>query len=265
MSDIDKAEKVLIGKNQLNSEIKGHGHPLVFVHGGLVDSRMWDDQFKLFARQYTVVRYDLHGFGKSRMPESPFSPVEDLKSLLTSLQVERAHLIGLSLGGSIAIEFTLAHPSMVNRLVLASSDVRGYPPTPPDEETMAIINAVRQNEKAETVVELMLNHSLFAAVKDKSLVRTMLMDNYPAWTSAAPACFSQWHSKPAMERLSEIQSPTLILIGSSDTPDMAAIADTLEERIMGAVKRVLLGAGHHMNMEMPEEFNRVVSDFLREP
>src|SRR3972149_5125758 len=105
MSNIDKAEKVLIGKNRLYYETKGHGHPLVFVHGGLVDSRMWNDQFELFARQNKVVRYDLHGFGKSQMPEAFFSPVEDLKILLTFLQVERVHLVGLSLGGSIAIEF----------------------------------------------------------------------------------------------------------------------------------------------------------------
>jgi len=246
--------------------MRGSGHPLVLVHGGLVDSRMWDEQFEVFSQQYKVVRYDLRGFGRSQIPKEPFSPIEDLNGLMAFLKLDKVHLVGLSFGGSLVIEFTLAHPAMVDCLILASSDVRGYPPTPPDEITLKIIDAVRQRDQPETVVELMLNHPVFATAKNNPVaqqrIRMMLMDNYETWTSGSSTNLSQWPSAPAIKRLSEIQNPTLILIGNRDTPDILAIADILEAGIVGAKKRVLSGAGHHMNMEKPDEFNRLVLDFL---
>jgi len=100
-------------------EVKGKGFPLVFVHGGNMDNRIWDDQVNIFAKRNLVIRYDIRGFGKSDRPKQPYSHVEDLFSLLNHLHVNKAVLVGLSLGSRIIIDFCLIHPEIVEALICA--------------------------------------------------------------------------------------------------------------------------------------------------
>src|SRR5689334_18674770 len=88
---------------KLYYEMAGAGVALVLIHSSFCDQRMWDDQFSVFAQECRVIRYDLRGFGKSAMPETPFSFIEDLRELLGALQTERACIVGLSLGAYVAI------------------------------------------------------------------------------------------------------------------------------------------------------------------
>lgn len=92
-------------------EVAGSGEPLVLIHGGQLDSRMWDDQFETFARSFRVLRYDIRGFGGSPIPEAPYSNAEDLAALMDYLGMAQAHLVGLSLGGMVASDFAVARPS----------------------------------------------------------------------------------------------------------------------------------------------------------
>ncbi len=108
-------------------ETAGAGHPLTLIHAGIADSRMWDDQFDVFARRYRVVRWDVRGFGRSVMPAGqPFAPWEDLYAVLRHLGVERTYLVGCSMGGAIAIDFTLTHPQMVDALVTVGAGLGGF-------------------------------------------------------------------------------------------------------------------------------------------
>src|SRR5215469_12242158 len=91
-------------------EVAGQGYPLLLIHAGVADSSMWDEQFEVFAGQYKVIRYDLRGFGKSEFPAGLFANHEDPAALLKFLNVKRAHVIGISFGGKIALDFTLVHP-----------------------------------------------------------------------------------------------------------------------------------------------------------
>src|SRR5918997_6970617 len=109
-------------------EVAGEGEPLVFVHAGIADSRMWEDQLLVFADRYRVIRYDMRGFGMTAMVDGPFSPHEDLRGLLDSLDVERAHLVGCSMGGGAVLDFALEYPQRVGNLVLAGSAVGGFAP-----------------------------------------------------------------------------------------------------------------------------------------
>src|SRR5690242_8469772 len=104
---------VEVNGTQLYYETQGCGHPLVLIHGGYMDRRMWDDQFHAFAKQYRVIRYDVRGFGKSELPGVPYADRQDLYALLKHLGVEKTYLLGLSLGGMIALDFTLDYPKMV--------------------------------------------------------------------------------------------------------------------------------------------------------
>jgi 3-oxoadipate enol-lactonase len=111
---------------QLYYEVTGEGPPLVFVHSGGFDPRLWDEQFFAFADRHTVIRYDVRGHGESPPPTKPYSDAEDLCSLLRWLHIGKAHAVGLSLGGSIVIDFALAHPQMIETLILVAPDVTGY-------------------------------------------------------------------------------------------------------------------------------------------
>src|SRR5512132_954532 len=85
-----------VGGARIYYEVAGAGHPLILVHAGVADSRMWDRQFHVFAEHYVVIRYDLRGFGRTSIPSGLFASHEDLAGLLRYLHVERAHVVGLS-------------------------------------------------------------------------------------------------------------------------------------------------------------------------
>src|SRR5258708_39952180 len=106
-------------------EIAGAGEALVMLHGHLVDSRQWDDQFAAFGATHTVVRYDARGHGQSSLPPAPFSHSADLHALVKFLGIERAVLMGCSGGGGACIDFALAHPNLVKGLILVGSSVEG--------------------------------------------------------------------------------------------------------------------------------------------
>ncbi len=103
-----------INGGKIYYEVAGSGHPLVLIHGGQMDRRMWDEQFDLFSKSYRVIRYDVRGFGKSPASTNVYADEEDLAALLKYLQVDKAYIVGLSLGGRIAIDFALTHPDMTD-------------------------------------------------------------------------------------------------------------------------------------------------------
>ncbi len=114
---------------QLYYEVKRNGHPLLLLHAGVADNRMWDAQFEAFSKQYRVIRFDLRGFGRSTMPSGSFSNYEDVRALLDFLQIKAVYLLGISFGGLIAIDFTLAHPDYTKALILGAPSVSGASPS----------------------------------------------------------------------------------------------------------------------------------------
>ena len=111
----------------LHYSIAGKGTPIVLAHGFALDSRMWDDQVPELAARFSVVRYDLRGFGKSGMRDEPYSHAEDLKALIDRLALGRVALMGLSLGGGAAINFTIAYPDAVRALIVVDPSLGGFP------------------------------------------------------------------------------------------------------------------------------------------
>src|SRR6266487_1520634 len=111
---------------RLYYEIAGAGHPLVMLHGHLIDSGQWDDQFQAFTRHYRVVRYDARGFGQSSKPADPFAYYEDLHAILAFLVIEYVYLMGCSGGGAAILDFALAYPKMTSALILVGTGIGGY-------------------------------------------------------------------------------------------------------------------------------------------
>lgn len=246
-------------------ETHGSGAAVVLLHGGFGDRRMWDDQFRVFAREFQVVRYDQRGFGQSTRPETAYSPVEDLLRLLDHLKIKKAHLVGNSMGGGLVLDFALKHPDRVASLVVVASGPNGYPVDDKEvADVVAVFNAARK-EGADKAAEMWMAHPMVAVtIKKKGAgqrLRTMINENKGIFT------MNHWPSEPmeppAAKRLREITAPTMILWGARDTAVVRNQADYSVKEIRGAKKVVMPGADHLPQMVNPAEFNRIVLGFLR--
>ncbi len=255
-------------------EVAGEGHPLVLNHGVLVDHHLWDGQFDAFAQHFKVIRYDIRGFGASGMLSKgmePYSMERDLHSLLQFLGIEKTYVLGLSLGGTLAIDFTLQYPEMVDALITVGSGLSGFEWGEPDQELMAKFAAMDEAFKSGDIarsVEISLQlwtdgpyrtpQQVDPQVRER--VRVMTTHNYERGDDEDVQ--PQEMEPPAAGRLSEIHVPVLIIAGGQDTEAILKIADTLEKSIAGAKRVVIPGTAHHPNMEKPQEFNRAVIEFL---
>jgi pimeloyl-ACP methyl ester carboxylesterase len=118
---------------QIYYEIAGAGQPVVFVHAGIADRRMWDPQFEVFAERYRTLRYDHRGMGKSSMPAGPFALRDDLYALTRHIDLGPTVLIGCSMGGGAALDCVVEHPDVARALVLVGAGISGNPLKPSAE------------------------------------------------------------------------------------------------------------------------------------
>ncbi|MDQ6604798.1 MAG: alpha/beta fold hydrolase [Chloroflexota bacterium] len=256
-----------VNGTRLYYEIAGSGPPLVLIHGHGLDCRMWDDQFAPFAAHHRVVRYDLRGFGKSDpVGDTMYAHEDDLAALLDHLEIARAMILGLSAGGSVAINFALTYPAMARALIVVDTALGGHAWS---ENWNARWKALRQTARAggaPAANEGWLAHPLFASANEHPAVATRLRQmiaDYSGWHWGTRDP-QRGHEPPAAERLGEIATPTLVMLGERDLPDFHAIADRIAEQIPAPTARkiILPGVGHMANMEAPERFNAEVLDFL---
>lgn len=258
-----KAGMAEVNRTSLYYEMTGEGQSIILIHGGLLDSRMWEGQFKAFSPRYNVIRYDIRGYGKSALPKGKYSHVKDLLSLMKFLDIEQAHLIGLSLGGTIAIDFALDYPEKVSSLILVSAVPIGLRSLDDGltQATLAIFELAR-NDHFQEAVARWLDHPVFRTIpmKFRTKIQKMISDNLQSWM--LPQDNMIWSSPPAAERLSKIKASTLIIVGKKDVPDILSAADLLENKIDVAIKMIIADAGHHLNIEKPRQFNSIVLDFL---
>lgn len=261
---------------KLYYEIAGAGRPLILLHAGLADCRMWDDQFSAFAGQRRVVRYDLRGFGKSDLPAEPYAHSADLYGLLQALDIQQAALMGVSLGGSTILDFALQRPQMVEALIPVASGLSGYqeddaPANAELErayaEVEAAIAAGDIAKAAEGITSIWTDGPNRAPDQVNSSVRERVKALTTAWLSRPkpePEPKTVDLKPPAITRLKEIQAPTLIIAGDQDVLDILVIADLLQKHIPRAETLVIPGAAHMVTMEQPEQVNRAVLRFLQQ-
>ena len=253
------------GKAKLYYEEKGRGIPLIMIHGGGLDRRNWDDQFDVLAGQYRVVRYDARNHGLSKGEPETFSHHEDLFRLMESLEIPKAVIMGLSMGGYVAIDFALAHPDKVIALIPVSPGLTGYEFK--DKEVLEYNKKINEAKDLDEAVGYIMRSwmdgprrtpdQVDPAVRNKA--QQMYKETFEDWPSEGR---EQRLDPPAIGRLSEIQVPTLVIVADLDMPGILEIAGLIEKNIPGAKKVLIQGAAHLVNMEKPQEFNRVVLDFL---
>lgn len=256
---------------KLYYEVVGEGHPLVFLHAGIANLHMWDDQVRAFSDRYRVVRYDHRSFGESRAPAGPASSADDVYGMFKFLNIDKAYLVGCSMGGGMALDFTLAHPEMVDALVLSGPGVSGMPDEENDplEATWQEIQAAAKAGDYDKANELELRvwvdgmgrtpdqvdpaYRAKASAMNRALYDHDTEMNAVEWQPAEP---------PAYSRLETVTAPTLVIVGDRDAPDILHAVDVLAARIPNAKKVVMRNTAHLPSMELPDEFNQILSDFL---
>jgi len=253
---------------KLYFEVCGEGPVLVFIHAGVSDHRMWDPQVEAFPSRYKVIRYDLRAFGKSTMPNEPFALRDDLLMVLRHLGIDRAALVGCSMCGATAIDFTLEHPEMVTALVLVGAGVGGWNDW--SEESGKLMsemrNAVRDGD-TDAAFEISARYwidglSREAARVDRAyrdLARRLHQENFSLELfqhTEVPL------KPPALERLAEIKCPTMVVIGDNDAQDLHKVAQHLAKEISGATLTTIANAAHLPSLEHPVQFNQLLAEFL---
>ena len=256
-------------------ESSGAGPGVVFLHPGLWDSRVWDEQFGVCSRAYRVLRYDFRGYGRSSRlePGKPYSHVSDLAAVMDAAGVERAALIGNSMGGGVAVDFAVSHPARVSALVLASPALSGFEGTPEEEAAWeaAFADVERQIEEAVTVgnpegaQEVRLRWLWAPLGTDDpagSRIRQIAFENLQELTMDESG--ETGIDPPAAGRLGEIEVPTLVLPADHDPPWHERICEVLAERIRGARLVRIPETDHVIPLRRPQEFNQVVLGFIGE-
>jgi len=243
------------------------GDPLVLIHAGIADLRMWDAQVGPFSERFQVIRYDVRGFGRSSDPAGDFFHHEDLLAVFDYLALARAIIVAVSMAGSIAIDFTLAHPERVERLVLVATGPNGYDRWGDEirhgwsEEAEAI-----EAGDMERAIEINLRMWVDGPQRTpgqvdptmRQRVHEMLELNLPRQGEGEALDLEPL----AITRLDQIKAPTLVIVGDKDAPEIIDSSRLLAREIGGARIQEMAGVAHLPNMERPEEFNRLVLDFL---
>lgn len=258
-----------LGPNSINYELSGKGKTLVLIHGGGVDYRMWDRQIDAWENEFQILRYDIRGHGESTFEDNGPPDVEDLISLSNELGIEKFSLAGLSLGGILATDFTLAYPNKVEKLILLSPGLSGVQ----EQDTTYLkplkemVQALQEgnNEKAiESIVDMTFKGKRNERVKGFEEEQDYLRETFANYMASPNSARPIQLINPApLNRLRDIQCPTLIIEGKQDLDYMAKNVQILHDSIPNSSLIELPNAGHMVNVEAETEVNNVIRDFLK--
>lgn len=223
---------------------------VVLLHSALGDSRLWQRQVAALGDRFDVVTPDLPGFGTTPMPKEPFSFVDAVTRHLPGA------LVGNSMGGMIALRTALAHPELVERLVLVDAGLPDWQWTEEIRGYWAREAELVDAHDLDGAAQLNLDFWLRPAHHDE--VRPQMRRALELQTAHEEPDVA-W---PELPPLTELTVPTLVVVGSEDKPDFVAIAQHLAEQIPGAELAVVEGAGHLVGVEAPEALNQLLLDFL---
>jgi pimeloyl-ACP methyl ester carboxylesterase len=256
---------------ELYYEIHGQGPPLVLVMGIGYDSSLWMlAQVPALSTQFQVIMVDNRDSGRSSKADRPYriaDMADDLAGLLDALGLQRAHLLGLSMGGMIALEFALRHPDRLDRLVLTGT---GAAPARSAADPIQIWSWVKANDATGEVFGGQQFASLFSTtfLRNRQAVRdtaeVLASNPYQMSPEAYGRQADAYRHFDALDRLVQITAPTLVVVGEQDLLTPPWVVREVAEAIPGARFEVIQGDGssHLLPIERPDEFNRLVLNFL---
>ena len=244
--------------------IHGEGPWLVFSHSLACDTRMWAPQIAAFSKHYKVLCYDTRGHGASSAPPGPYTLdglADDAKALFEALGIEACHWVGLSMGGMIGQTFALKYPGIFQTLTLADTTSR-YPAEalPPWQTRIELATAAGM----EPIVPAMLERWFTEPFRRSG---APIVDDIAAAIRSTPVAgfIGCCHAIPQInltQRLHEIESPTLVIVGEHDPGTPPQMAREIHEHMPGSELTILPRAAHLSNAEQPEAFNAAVANFI---
>lgn len=259
---------MLIKTNEIAIDYRdeGAGTPVIFVHAFPLNQTMWDDQLVALRTRCRVITLDLRGFGRSDAPQGTYlmsQMAADVRGLMSALKIDRAVLVGLSMGGYVSLAFYRDYPDAVLALVLA--DTRASADTIEARERRMKSANKAEAEGPAAIANDMIPLLLGSTTREKrpdliERVRSMIEANTAVGIAGAQRGMAE--RLDSSEILSTINFPTLTLVGDQDALTPVAEAEVLRAGIRGARLRVISGAGHLSNMENSGEFNAALIEFI---
>jgi pimeloyl-ACP methyl ester carboxylesterase len=260
-------DQINLGGLSIAYRRSGTGPPLVLLHGGFgFDSRSWRPQFDALSDEFTVVAWDAPGCGHSDDPPDTFrlpDYADCLAAFIDALALERPHVLGLSYGAALALEFYRRHPLVPRTLILAGAYAGWAGSLPPEVVAERLRRVLREAEQppgqwVPAYVPGMLTESAPLAMVDE--VTALMGDVHPAGKVVMLRSLAEADLRDVLPR---IEVPTLLLYGDVDSRSPVAIGEALHAEIQGSKLTVLKGVGHLSNVEAADRFNREVRGFLR--
>lgn len=250
-------ETVFVGPApRIALSVHGNGPLVLFLHGIGGNRHHWREQLPIFASRFKAAAWDARGYGESDDYAGPLrfdDFTADVLRVLDHFRQQKAHLVGLSMGGRIARNFALRHPERVARLVLANT-TPGFDALTPEQVRKFVDE--RKNRTPESMKSLVSRHARPGAYED--LLASFKALRQPSYLKTLEASVAQDRAAP----IEKIRVPTLVVTSDEDKVYPPEIARGMAKRIPGARLAVISGAGHLSNLEQPGQFNQVVLRFL---
>jgi len=249
----------------IHYEESGRGHPVVLLHGGALDLRMWDDQVPAFEQRHRVIRVDARGHGRSETPTTTFRQCDDIAELLGRLGISRAALVGLSMGAGAATDTALEYPSLVSHLVVIGAGTNE--PVFRDPWILDVqrrMAEAQQRLDAPAWIELFLRMGVVGPHRATVdiLDRCREMVRHTVQHHVRPDAVAPDHVRGSWERLPALRVKALGIAGSIDVSDHIEMVKRFVKLVPGARYAEIDGVAHMPNMERPAEFNELVLEFL---
>ncbi len=266
MKELKNSGYIEINDSKIYYEVYGKGEPILLIHAGLTDSRMWDYQIDDLSQRFKVIRFDQRGFGKSSVPEKKYNPIKDIITLMDSCQIYKANIVGISLGALQAIDLAIEFPERVKTLIISGASFPDWQ-LPQDvlEKHIEFTQHVMENGP-DSAIKRMLTDSFWSKTlpdkkykEGRQLFEQILQENKESFNV-------DWQLRELpiglVNRLEQISCPTLMFRPENDMPSIIPIADTIAKKISNIKIVEIKDVSHLLNMEKPEEFNKTIIEFI---
>ncbi len=255
---------------KLYFEADGEGSPVVLIHAGVAHLRMWDEQVEAWRDRHKVIRYDTRGWGRTFVEDVPFSNRDDLRAVMDHFGIAKAHVLGLSRGGMIALDTCVETPERFLSLTWVAGGLRGFDVD--DPRLVAIWPEMEKVEEAKDWPRLVEMETQMwtdgpgqsADRVDPDVRRRMIEWNTENYRAEQPANQPTQPDVAAVEVLDRLTMPTLFIWGTLDELGVLKAGEKLVAEVAGARSQVYEGVAHMVNLERPDEFNALVGGFLDE-
>lgn len=265
---MDESFSVSVGGARLIGVKRGEGLPVVFLHAGVCDKRMWRAQMEMVAEEgWQGVAYDRRGYGETESPDEEFNHVDDLDAVLKALDIHAAVFVGCSMGGGLALDFALRHPGQVIGLVLIGTSVTGAPWSATDaEEQLEEVEADAYDRGDLDMINRVQAHAWLDGPRTPGgrvtgEARELFLD-MNGIALRKPQLTLEEERPSAWRRVGEVGAPTLLMVGDEDFSALIDRHETLSEEMPNAFAAVLEGVAHIPSIERPELVNSMILEFL---